>query len=204
MRLAEHHQHTVLLKRHRASDVLAGIRRWRCSGRQREGCCWQEQRGALFPPSARLLLLSGDASIGEYRGPRQASLGPYHRGGPPIRARREAPQTALLACRVRHIASRHKENSRLWQSATCAGRSPEAHSYSDAHIGAVYPGIAGIVGPILCWWAAAGLTGSLLIGTRSQDLWGASRRHRVCRRGLRARLPLGLWGEALQSRIDWR
>lgn len=37
---------------------------------------------------------------------------------------------------------------------------------------AVYPGIAGIVGPLLCWWAAAGLTGSLLVGTRSQKLWG--------------------------------
>jgi len=37
--------------------------------------------------------------------------------------------------------------------------------------GAVYPGITGIVGPILCWWAASGLKGSLLVGTRSQTLW---------------------------------
>ena len=38
--------------------------------------------------------------------------------------------------------------------------------------GAVYPGIAGIVGPMLSWCAAAGLKGSLMVGTRSQKLWG--------------------------------
>ncbi len=37
---------------------------------------------------------------------------------------------------------------------------------------AVYPGIAGIVGPMLSWGAAAGLKGSLLVGRRSQTLGG--------------------------------
>jgi hypothetical protein len=31
--------------------------------------------------------------------------------------------------------------------------------------GAIYPGIAGIIGPILCWFAASGLKGSLMVGT---------------------------------------
>lgn len=38
--------------------------------------------------------------------------------------------------------------------------------------GAVYPGIAGIVGPTLCWFAASGLKGSLMVGTWSQKLAG--------------------------------
>lgn len=38
--------------------------------------------------------------------------------------------------------------------------------------GGVYPGIAGIVGPTLCWWAASGLKGSLMVGTPSQKLGG--------------------------------
>lgn len=38
--------------------------------------------------------------------------------------------------------------------------------------GAVYPGIAGIVGPTLCWFAASGLKGSLLVGGSSQKLAG--------------------------------
>ena len=38
--------------------------------------------------------------------------------------------------------------------------------------GALYAGITGIVGPLLSWWAAAGLKGSLMVGTRSQKLWG--------------------------------
>ena len=38
--------------------------------------------------------------------------------------------------------------------------------------GAVYPGIAGIVGPTLCWFAASGLKGSLLVGHSSQKLGG--------------------------------
>jgi len=38
--------------------------------------------------------------------------------------------------------------------------------------GAIYPGIAGIVGPTLCWFAASGLKGSLLVGTWSQKLAG--------------------------------
>ena len=38
--------------------------------------------------------------------------------------------------------------------------------------GAVYPGIAGIVGPTLCWFAASGLKGSLLVGSSSQKLAG--------------------------------
>ena len=36
--------------------------------------------------------------------------------------------------------------------------------------GAIYPGIAGIVGPTLCWFAASGLKGSLMVGTSSQKL----------------------------------
>jgi hypothetical protein len=38
--------------------------------------------------------------------------------------------------------------------------------------GAVYPGIAGIVGPALCLFAASGTRGSLLVGTRSQKISG--------------------------------
>lgn len=38
--------------------------------------------------------------------------------------------------------------------------------------GAVYPGIAGIVGPTLCWFAASGLKASLLVGSSSQKLAG--------------------------------
>ena len=36
--------------------------------------------------------------------------------------------------------------------------------------GAMYPGIAGLVGPTLCWFAGSGLKGSLLVGTGSQKL----------------------------------
>ena len=38
--------------------------------------------------------------------------------------------------------------------------------------GAIYPGIAGIVGPTLCWFAASGLRGSLMVGDTSQKLGG--------------------------------
>ena len=38
--------------------------------------------------------------------------------------------------------------------------------------GAVYPGIAGIVGPTVCWFAASGLKGSLIAGDLSQKLFG--------------------------------
>jgi hypothetical protein len=38
--------------------------------------------------------------------------------------------------------------------------------------GALYAGIAGIVGPSLCWFAASGLKGSLLVGTFAQKLAG--------------------------------
>jgi len=38
--------------------------------------------------------------------------------------------------------------------------------------GAVYPGIAGIVGPTLCWFAASGLKGSLFVGSSSQKFAG--------------------------------
>lgn len=38
--------------------------------------------------------------------------------------------------------------------------------------GAVYPGIAGLVGPTLCWFAGSGLKGSLSVGTGSQKLGG--------------------------------
>ena len=38
--------------------------------------------------------------------------------------------------------------------------------------GAVYPGIAGVVGPTLCWFAASGLKGSLFVGSSSQKFAG--------------------------------
>jgi hypothetical protein len=38
--------------------------------------------------------------------------------------------------------------------------------------GAIYPGIAGIVGPTLCWFGASGIKGSLMVGTSSQKLGG--------------------------------
>lgn len=38
--------------------------------------------------------------------------------------------------------------------------------------GAVYAGISGIVGPTLCWWAASGLKGSLMVGTPAQKVGG--------------------------------
>ena len=37
---------------------------------------------------------------------------------------------------------------------------------------AVYPGIAGLIGPTMCWFAGSGLKGSLLVGTGSQKLGG--------------------------------
>ena len=38
--------------------------------------------------------------------------------------------------------------------------------------GAVYAGIVGIVAPMLCWWAASGLKGSLMVGTPGQKIGG--------------------------------
>jgi hypothetical protein len=38
--------------------------------------------------------------------------------------------------------------------------------------GAIYPGIAGVVGPTLCWFAASGPKGSLMVGTSRQKLAG--------------------------------
>jgi hypothetical protein len=38
--------------------------------------------------------------------------------------------------------------------------------------GAIYPGIAGIIGPALCGFATAGLKGSLVVGTSIQKLAG--------------------------------
>jgi hypothetical protein len=37
---------------------------------------------------------------------------------------------------------------------------------------AFWPGIAGLVGPLLCWWAGAGVAGSLLVGTSNQKRAG--------------------------------
>jgi hypothetical protein len=39
---------------------------------------------------------------------------------------------------------------------------------------AIYAGAAGIVGPTLCWFAASGLKGSLMVGTSSQKLAGSA------------------------------
>ena len=48
---------------------------------------------------------------------------------------------------------------------------------------AMYPGIAGLIGPTLCWSAASGLKGSLMLGTSRQRLAGmAGARVRRCRR----------------------
>lgn len=38
--------------------------------------------------------------------------------------------------------------------------------------GAIYAGVAGVVGPTLCWVGASGLKGSLMVGTRSQKRAG--------------------------------
>ena len=38
--------------------------------------------------------------------------------------------------------------------------------------GAIYPGIAGIAGPILCWFATSCLKGSLLVGDTKDKLGG--------------------------------
>jgi hypothetical protein len=38
--------------------------------------------------------------------------------------------------------------------------------------GAIYPGIAGLIGPTLCWFATSGLKGSLIAGTSGQKLGG--------------------------------
>lgn len=43
---------------------------------------------------------------------------------------------------------------------------------SAAWKGAIYPGVAGIVGPALCWFAASGLKGSLVVGNIAQKLGG--------------------------------
>lgn len=36
--------------------------------------------------------------------------------------------------------------------------------------GATWPGIAGLIGPGLCFWAGSGVKGSLLVGTRGQKI----------------------------------
>jgi hypothetical protein len=38
--------------------------------------------------------------------------------------------------------------------------------------GALYPGMAGIVGPMLCLFGVSGLKGSLMVGTQSQKVGG--------------------------------
>src|SRR4030095_8009496 len=38
--------------------------------------------------------------------------------------------------------------------------------------GAIYPGIAGMIGPTLCWFSGSGLKGSLMVGTRNQKIGG--------------------------------
>lgn len=40
--------------------------------------------------------------------------------------------------------------------------------------GAIYAGAAGIIGPTMCWFAASGLKGSLMVGTRPQKLAGSA------------------------------
>src|SRR5262249_19713369 len=38
--------------------------------------------------------------------------------------------------------------------------------------GALWPGVAGLIGPALCFWAGSGVKGSLLVGTRPQKVFG--------------------------------
>jgi hypothetical protein len=40
--------------------------------------------------------------------------------------------------------------------------------------GAIYPGIAGLVGPTLCLFAASGLKGSFMVGTSREKLAGVT------------------------------
>ena len=47
-----------------------------------------------------------------------------------------------------------------------------ATGISALHKGALYAGVAGLVGPTLCWWAASGFKGCLLAGDDSQKIGG--------------------------------
>jgi hypothetical protein len=38
--------------------------------------------------------------------------------------------------------------------------------------GAIWPGAAGLIGPLLCWWAGAGIRGSFMVGSRRQKIGG--------------------------------
>ncbi len=72
--------------------------------------------------------------------------------------------------------------------------------------GAIYPGIAGIIGPSLCWYAASGLKGSLMVGDRSQKLGGITGAIILLTVGLgivyHSGYWIGLWGHPL-SGITW-
>src|SRR6266700_467334 len=47
-----------------------------------------------------------------------------------------------------------------------------AMGISALYKGAIYAGIVGIIGPTLCWFAASGLKGSLMVGTSTQKIGG--------------------------------
>lgn len=69
--------------------------------------------------------------------------------------------------------------------------------------GAIYPGIAGIIGLTLCWFAASGLRPQgLIVGwdfvTETRGLGSCNR---VRRRGHRNRLSLGLLGRVFWLRV---
>jgi hypothetical protein len=58
-----------------------------------------------------------------------------------------------------------------------------------------------MLGPNLCWFAASGLKGSLLVGTWSQKLAGLGAAIALVRRGHGHRLPLRVLGRALRLRV---
>lgn len=61
--------------------------------------------------------------------------------------------------------------------------------------GAIYAGIAGIIGPTLCWFAASGLKGSLLVGTSSQKWFGVGAAVLFCAIGVGIVYHSGFWVE---------
>jgi hypothetical protein len=63
--------------------------------------------------------------------------------------------------------------------------------------GAIYPGIAGIVGPTLCLFAGSGLKGSLIDRNVITAIGGTGNVNRVYRSGPRNCLSLGLLGRSL-------
>lgn len=72
--------------------------------------------------------------------------------------------------------------------------------------GAIYAGIAGTVGPTLCWYAASGLKGSLMVGDSSQKLGGITGAIILLTVGLgivyHSGYWIGLWGYSFTG-VTW-